>query len=200
MARIANRFTKGSGVYTCRCCGYRTRDTGRGDNECVEMCADCYDLSGEENHLNDCDKLYSPQNVLCMIERVEQRTGKTDLWAHLRDQAFKQMGINPAAGKQPLDKAQTMHMEAVAQDLLSTYAKFASSIQSHTNRKLFCDIVESARVNANDTVYTERASNDWKAIFLGTIESELCFLSLPGTEKQRELTLKHLRAYFAKVA
>lgn len=38
--RTTNRFTKGSGVYTCRCCSHRTRDTG-GDGVGVELCELC---------------------------------------------------------------------------------------------------------------------------------------------------------------
>ena len=90
MARTANRFTKGSAVYECRCCGYRTRDTGRGDNEGVRLCADCYDLSGEENHLSDNGCLYdNPIQVLVMIARVEERTGNTKVWASLKGVAVQ---------------------------------------------------------------------------------------------------------------
>lgn len=98
-----------------------------------------------------------------------------------------------------LNSMQIMHIEAVAQNLLSAYVKFAASIQSPANRKIFLDIVDDARINANDTVYTERASDDWEAIFKGTIESQLCCVTLPGSEKQRERTLAQLRAYFERV-
>lgn len=47
------RFAKGSGCYVCRGCGKRTRATGRGDNEHVEMCAKCYDDAGQENLHSD---------------------------------------------------------------------------------------------------------------------------------------------------
>lgn len=49
----ASRFQKGSGCYTCRSCGKRTRSTGRGDNEHVGLCAACYDDAGDENAHND---------------------------------------------------------------------------------------------------------------------------------------------------
>lgn len=203
MGRTANRFTKGSAVYECRCCGYRTRDTGRGDNEMVQLCADCYDLSGEENHLSDNGKLYdNPQNVLVMIERVQLRTGRTALWNDLRDQAFKQLGINPATPKAARTAAQVSAIEATAQRLLADFNKFGATIQSKANRKFFFDIVDNARINANDTVYTERASEDWEAIFRGTIESELCSFGsqFQGTIGQLNLTVKHLRAYFEKLS
>ena len=35
-----NRFTKGSGKYTCQSCGKLTRDTGEGEAE-VGLCAYC---------------------------------------------------------------------------------------------------------------------------------------------------------------
>lgn len=49
----ARRFEKGSGVYKCRGCGRKTRSTGRGDNENVQMCTTCYDEAGFENEHSD---------------------------------------------------------------------------------------------------------------------------------------------------
>jgi len=49
----ANRFTKGHSVYTCRLCTRRTRQTGRGDNEMIDLCAECFDLGGLENMITD---------------------------------------------------------------------------------------------------------------------------------------------------
>lgn len=46
-----NRFERGSGCFTCGICGRLTRDTG--DNASVELCPECYELCGIENHLND---------------------------------------------------------------------------------------------------------------------------------------------------
>lgn len=205
MARTANRFTKGSGMYACRCCKRNTRDTGRGDNEGVQLCADCYDLAGEDNHLSDNGKLYdTPQRVLCMIENVEKLGGDASCWAALRTQAFKELGIN-AAPAAPASNALTLEqrykIEAVADSLLKQFNKFGASIQSPANRKFFYDIVDDARINANDTVYTERASDDWEAIFKGTIESQLCSFGsqFQGTVGQLNYTVKHLRAYFAKL-
>ena len=55
--KVSNRFARGSGVYDCGCCGRATRSTGRGDNEHVRLCVDCFDLSGIENHLSDTGSL-----------------------------------------------------------------------------------------------------------------------------------------------
>lgn len=49
----ANRFVRGSGAYKCTCCGRQTRSTGRGDNENLRQCAECYDLGGVENEILD---------------------------------------------------------------------------------------------------------------------------------------------------
>ena len=46
-------FTRGSGVYECRCCGRRTRDDGNGDSVHVRLCTDCFDLAGIENMITD---------------------------------------------------------------------------------------------------------------------------------------------------
>ena len=53
MTRPTNRFVRGSGLYKCECCGRNTRSTGRGDNENVKLCAECYDLQGLENARQD---------------------------------------------------------------------------------------------------------------------------------------------------
>ena len=49
----AARFQKGSGCYKCESCGRLTRSTGRGDNEHVNLCTDCYDEGGLENQHSD---------------------------------------------------------------------------------------------------------------------------------------------------
>jgi hypothetical protein len=51
--RVSNRFTHGTGLYACQNCGRQTRDTGRGDNEGVKLCVQCYELAGYENMLQD---------------------------------------------------------------------------------------------------------------------------------------------------
>lgn len=50
---MSNRyFKKDSGVFSCRRCSRRTRDT-TGDNGSVELCEDCYDGCMYENGGND---------------------------------------------------------------------------------------------------------------------------------------------------
>jgi hypothetical protein len=51
--RVSNRFTKGTALFHCNNCGRGTRDTGRGDNEGVGLCEQCYELAGYENQLQD---------------------------------------------------------------------------------------------------------------------------------------------------
>lgn len=87
--KAASRFAKGSGVYECGCCGRATRATGRGDNEHAGLCAECYDLAGEENSLSDSGKFYdSPANVLAMIKAVEDKGGNASEWADLKAKAL----------------------------------------------------------------------------------------------------------------
>ena len=88
MARVTNRFERGSGVYVCRCCKRNTRSTGRGDNENVRLCAECYDLAGEDNHLTDTGEFYaSADEVLRLIEAVASKGGDASCWAELKAQA-----------------------------------------------------------------------------------------------------------------
>jgi hypothetical protein len=46
-------FEKRSGCYPCGVCKRMTRSTGRGDNENVGLCAECYDMCGIENEMSD---------------------------------------------------------------------------------------------------------------------------------------------------
>lgn len=52
MAKTNNRFKKGSGVFTCLICKRATRDTGK-DNTEMGYCAECYEVAGIENLLQD---------------------------------------------------------------------------------------------------------------------------------------------------
>ena len=90
--RVSNRFTRGTAAYKCKCCGRLTRDTGRGDNELIGYCAQCYDLGGEVNHISDCGTFYdSPQNVLSMIDFIESKGGDASNWAELKTRALSEI-------------------------------------------------------------------------------------------------------------
>ena len=54
---VRNRFVRGSGLYQCRCCGRKTRSTGNGDNEHIQLCVDCYDLAGYDNAVQNGEAL-----------------------------------------------------------------------------------------------------------------------------------------------
>lgn len=88
MSRNASRFAVGSGVYACKCCKRNTRATGRGDNENVGLCAECFDLAGEENSLSDTGEFYeSKAFVLDLIAAVEAKGGNAECWADLKAKA-----------------------------------------------------------------------------------------------------------------
>ena len=52
MKRTANRFGTG-GCYECRSCGRKTRSTGRGDNENMELCVECCEYHAAQNAIWD---------------------------------------------------------------------------------------------------------------------------------------------------
>lgn len=90
MTKANSHFKRGSAVFNCRSCGRATRATGRGDNEHALMCAECFDLGGEENHLSDSGKFYgSPQNVLALIKSVADKGGNASRWDDLKAEAEK---------------------------------------------------------------------------------------------------------------
>lgn len=81
-----NRFERGSGCFTCRCCGRKTRSTGRGDNEHAELCAQCFDAAGSENnHLDnhtsnsECSFVNCPR---CAVEFPEDVKWAREHWKH----------------------------------------------------------------------------------------------------------------------
>ena len=87
--RNAQRFARGSGVYNCRICERATRSTGRGDNEHVQLCAECFDLAGEENSISDTGDFYvHPKHVLEMIEYIASKGGKTAPWDDIKAKAM----------------------------------------------------------------------------------------------------------------
>jgi len=47
-----SRFQKESGVYTCRECGKKTRETGEGESN-LRLCLKCFNSAGNENEEND---------------------------------------------------------------------------------------------------------------------------------------------------
>lgn len=49
-----NKFKKGSGVYTCSCCGKQTRETGLSES-LNSLCAYCLEEGEWENALSDGD-------------------------------------------------------------------------------------------------------------------------------------------------
>ena len=82
-----NRFTKGSGAYTCRICKRLTRDTG-GDGTDASLCDYCFDLACEENRVVNTDKFYTtPDRILTVIALVASRGGDVSRWDNLKAHA-----------------------------------------------------------------------------------------------------------------
>jgi hypothetical protein len=73
------RFGRGSGVYTCRTCGRKTRQTG-GDNHSVGLCEECYEIAGLENSLADNRPPWTPEKckaeILRLTELCKSKGGK----------------------------------------------------------------------------------------------------------------------------
>lgn len=195
-----SQFKRGQGVYACRCCDRNTRDTG--DNGGVQLCPECYDLAGEENHMSDNGgALYdSPARVLEMIAYVASKGGNVACWNAVKARALE---LLPAATPAPaIGKPQ--HTTPIDSGLdLSVYnaaVKFTNTIQSPANRKLFAHMVDQAYKNANLTIGVEQARplTEWADQFRGDIQLYLDNPSFHGTLGQVKLTVKHPTAYFKK--
>jgi len=77
MRKASSSFGRG-GVYVCRICKRNTRATGRGDNDNVELCAECYDLAGIENAISDGDQRPGDaEQAQALLEDCIKKGGKT---------------------------------------------------------------------------------------------------------------------------
>lgn len=90
MFRKANRFAKGSGVYTCRCCKHDTRATG-GDGADVGLCDTCYELAGYDNLIQDSGDLTKGdiENIIGMIAFIKKRNNGCEYWDDLLNTVIK---------------------------------------------------------------------------------------------------------------
>jgi hypothetical protein len=96
--KLNSQFARFSAVYACRSCKRNTRSTGRGDNDGVRLCAECFDLCGEENSMNDTGDLYeSPEFVLQLIAAVASKGGNASCWEELKATASLKAQAKAAA-------------------------------------------------------------------------------------------------------
>jgi len=86
----ANSFGKGKSVYKCTCCNRMTRQVGTGDCENVEMCFDCYELSGIENGYNDgnLEILEHAADVLRHYGSIVSKGGDAQSFDWIRNEAI----------------------------------------------------------------------------------------------------------------
>jgi hypothetical protein len=121
MTRVTNRFERGSAVYACRTCGRNTRSTGRGDNEVILLCEECYDLGGEENHLSDNGGEFynSPAEVLRLIASVASKGGDASVWDDLKSKAQANVKSTPPQTSK-VEIMSTITIHSVTKDNVST--------------------------------------------------------------------------------
>lgn len=68
------KFRRGESTYRCRVCHKTTRNVS-GDEYQVQLCRDCFDLSGIENHLSDSGDLggYADEARDILARRIDLR-------------------------------------------------------------------------------------------------------------------------------
>jgi hypothetical protein len=101
MFKAANRFAKGSGVYTCRCCSHNTRHTG-GDGSSVGLCDTCYDLAGYDNMIQDGGDIRKAdiENIISMVAFIKKRTPECKNWDDLLNEIIKICNKRISEGKE----------------------------------------------------------------------------------------------------
>lgn len=224
MTRNASGFAKTtyggkSGVYACRCCSRNTRQTA-GDNDALDLCAQCYDLAGEENSLSDSGEFYQgAQWVLeCIAELATLKGANASKWDDLKSAAEAKIARDATPKQTPdayvadvqaqigdLAQAMKIHTQVTKTSTpadagldTSLYAaaiKFGKTIQSPTNRAVFNRIIDHAADNATHTILVEKAQpkDAWTYMFKGD-----CDLLL-GTADLTDLNRKYILAYFVKL-
>ena len=66
------------GTYACRVCKRKTRATGRGDNDNVELCVECFELAEIENAFSDGQgSTYMLDQARGLIASCQRKGGKT---------------------------------------------------------------------------------------------------------------------------
>lgn len=74
--KSSNRFQKGSGVFTCKCCKRQTRDTGDSNTD-LRHCHECYELAGIENsYLDGCAEPSYLDTARHLLKQCQQRGGQ----------------------------------------------------------------------------------------------------------------------------
>lgn len=216
MTRNASGFAKTtyggkSGVYACRCCDRMTRQTA-GDNDSLDLCAQCYELAGQENSLSDNGEFYrtTPEQILAQIAYLGTLKGASlRSWSDLKSSA--EAMVARAAKPTQTPDAYVADVQAQIADLAtkcstpadvgldtSLYAaaiKFAKTIQSSANRAVFERIIDHAADNATHTILVENAQpkDAWTYMFKGD-----CDLLL-GAADVTDLNRKYILAYFVKL-
>lgn len=84
MAKHRNKFAAGSGQYQCKSCQRETRSTGRGDNELMKWCEQCFDLAMMANQLSDGSNL--TQSQIAEASSMISFLRKTKAQPHIVDQ------------------------------------------------------------------------------------------------------------------
>lgn len=217
MTRNASGFAKTtyggkSGVYECRCCDRRTRQTA-GDNDSLDLCAECYDLAGQENSLSDSGEFYgtTPEQILKDIAYLGTLKGASlRNWQDLKSSAEAIIARAALPAQTPdayvadvqaqiatlATKNCTPADAGLDTTLYAAAIKFGKTIQSTTNRNAFNRVIDHAADNATHTILVEKAQpkDAWSYMFRGD-----CELLLGCDRSITDLNRKYIRAYFVKL-
>jgi hypothetical protein len=84
--RKFNRFQPHTSVFTCRCCGRKSRETAR-NSGAGDICGQCYDLAGIENEISDghCTAAERKGEVLALTRELSAAGGSLEEWVDLLD-------------------------------------------------------------------------------------------------------------------
>lgn len=76
---MSNKFSPGTGCFSCESCGRRTRDTGV-QSIGSKICPDCYEVAGIDNAVTDGDMTNEEglKAARRYIDRITAKGGNTD--------------------------------------------------------------------------------------------------------------------------
>ena len=79
-----NRMRLGSGIFNCRICGRKTRDTN-GENGDLELCEECFYGSMYENGWNDNEGLDDVYAEECRVKMEEYYQRAVNLGGNIKN-------------------------------------------------------------------------------------------------------------------
>lgn len=176
------RFQRGTGCFSCRVCGRKSRETG--NNGCGDICSQCFDLAGIENTFSDYgdEEAYKDygqearEHLAALAEKgIDVNTVWADLIARLDACDAKAQGQAPMTAEEAYDYFQAappaetvpslpkFDMEVHRAMLVENYRNEISRATRIVNETL-AKLADHGRISTHDGFNLGSAASDLQAL------------------------------------